>query len=931
MSGVAEPAEGHTPPYSMMQAQLNDKKKLQELLTRQVQMETTAVEVAVERYVEMAGRTTERLAGGTLPAAKRLVVRWFQPLVEAIREEQAKCLVRTSGVDRRSYADMLGSLKAEELAVITLHCILSLLMKGENVRAHDEVMEVRLSEAGVVKTVKAVSFIGDSVQAQINMNAGKKATSGARAPGGRLARSKLKAKDLEDYVYASLDELDKEKQNAAAAKDTPKLSDSQKKAALTEELKEAVEINDQLSRLRVKVGSVLLHLLMSTCTLNVPGKVPGETIEQAAFYADYMTGPKGRRYGTVAWHDSVLQVINDEAIVRLAMQPRYLPMLVPAKPWLKYNSGAYMQLESLIMRGGYTRMGPAAAQLAELRRVQEEMDGGEGGMGRIYRALTVLGQTPWRINVNVLDVMMEVWTKYGGGMAGLPAREDMFLPLMPTRRYTLYRRTQDDRLSGQLLAFGHFSEGEMSSYKRTVKKVRQKNRELQSMRCDFVYKLQVAKDLRHEEAIYYPHNVDFRGRAYTMHPHLNHLGADHCRGLLTFADPRPLGEHGLRWLFIQAANLFANGVDKYAMDAREAYMRENVELILDSANDPLHGRRWWCSAEDPWQFLACCFEIRDALNSPDPSQFLSRLPCHQDGSCNGLQHYAALGRDEMGGRSVNILPADRPADVYSGIAELVREQVLLDAQSDHIDRSRLAKLLLEHVDRKLVKQTVMTSVYGVTYVGARQQIQNRLKERGAFPLEDVRYKVSNYAAAKTLTALNNMFTNARAVMDWLTLSAKVVADSGECVKWRTPLGLPVVQPYRKKSKSLVRTVLQTFALQSENESKPVTKMKQRSAFPPNFIHSIDSSHMMLTAIGCHEAGLTFAGVHDSFWTHASSVPVMNRILREKFVELHGEPLLEQLHSEFQREFPDVAHLLPPPPSKGSLDITRVLDSDYFFS
>ena len=64
----------------------------------------------------------------------------------------------------------------------------------------------------------------------------------------------------------------------------------------------------------------------------------------------------------------------------------------------------------------------------------------------------------------------------------------------------------------------------------------------------------------------------------------------------------------------------------------------------------------------------------------------------------------------------------------------------------------------------------------------------------------------------------------------------------------------MVQPYRKKTKGLVRTVLQTFAIQAENESKPVTKMKQRTAFPPNYIHSLDSSHMMLTAIGCHEAG-----------------------------------------------------------------------------
>lgn len=31
-----------------------------------------------------------------------------------------------------------------------------------------------------------------------------------------------------------------------------------------------------------------------------------------------------------------------------------------------------------------------------------------------------------------------------------------------------------------------------------------------------------------------------------------------------------------------------------------------------------------------------------------------------------------------------------------------------------------------------MKQTVMTSVYGVTYIGARNQIRRRLKERGCF-------------------------------------------------------------------------------------------------------------------------------------------------------------------------------------------------------
>ena len=50
------------------------------------------------------------------------------------------------------------------------------------------------------------------------------------------------------------------------------------------------------------------------------------------------------------------------------------------------------------------------------------------------------------------------------------------------------------------------------------------------------------------------------------------------------------------------------------------------------------------------------------------------------------------------------------------------------------------------MDRKLVKQTVMTSVYGVTYVGAREQIKRRLKERGLDAEDSELFSASCYAA-----------------------------------------------------------------------------------------------------------------------------------------------------------------------------------------
>jgi len=115
----------------------------------------------------------------------------------------------------------------------------------------------------------------------------------------------------------------------------------------------------------------------------------------------------------------------------------------------------------------------------------------------------------------------------------------------------------------------------------------------------------------------------------------------------------------------------------------------------------------------------------------------------------------------------------------------------------------------------------------------------------------------------------------------------------------------------------------------QTDASPIQRVRQRSAFPPNFIHSIDSSHMMMTAIACHKAGLSFAGVHDSFWTHAGSVDDMNAILREKFLELHSQPLLQNLRNELLEESPELD--IPHVPQLGGLALESITDAKYFFN
>jgi len=459
------------------------------------------------------------------------------------------------------------------------------------------------------------------------------------------------------------------------------------------------------------------------------------------------------------------------------------------------------------------------------------------------------------------------------------------------------------------------------------------------------------------------------------------MGADNVRGLLVFAEGKPLGQDGLRWLKIHLATVA--GHDKASLEERVQFTMKHLDDIYDSCRKPLNGRRWWLQSEDAWQTLAACYELTQALDSPDPTKFVSHIPIQQDGTCNGLQHYAALGGDKIGARQVNLEPGDRPADVYTAVAEAVKERIRQDAEQGNA----IAQKLDGRITRKCVKQPVMTNVYGVTFYGARLQVKKQLEV--LFPevrsSESVNVSLmSHYVTTKIFQCLGTMFGGAQAIQNWLGVCADRVAtcltpeqvkhiiaseqtrgiapmaqesngrptnaerqrrrdgkkkkaedtDNGpgvnlsstgsdksertlynsskplfkSTVVWTTPLRLPVVQPYRTSKSTRVKTNMQDITLQEPQVWDPVSKRKQLQAFPPNFVHSLDATHMLLSAMKCTESGMTFASIHDSFWTHACDVNSLSHVLRDAFVEMHSDDVIGRLREEFQTRYKGCMYL-----------------------
>jgi len=290
-----------------------------------------------------------------------------------------------------------------------------------------------------------------------------------------------------------------------------------------------------------------------------------------------------------------------------------------------------------------------------------------------------------------------------------------------------------------------------------------------------------------------------------------------------------------------------------------------------------------------------------------------------------------LGRDLEGAREVNLVDNVKPGDLYTLVAKRVEKKLQEDLANVNSKFHQVALKISFGIKRKIVKQTVMTTVYGVTYYGAKKQIRKQLKEIMNVSDRDLN-EASTYIASLTLDAVKDIFGQAHEIKSWLKGIAKIAVEVNEPVSWFTPLGIPVIQPYRKfaMGASKVDTVLQIVDIYNEDEeSAKVDKGKQMTAFPPNFVHSLDSTHMMFTSQRMAQRNLDFAAVHDSYWTHLQDVEYMSTVLREEFVRLHKMPLLENLKASMERRF--VGFEIPEVPKKGQLELDRVLSSTYFFS
>ena len=589
--------------------------------------------------------------------------------------------------------------------------------------------------------------------------------------------------------------------------------------------------------------------------------------------------------------------------------PYHYPMCIPPKPWTGVHEGGYLNQQQHPIK------------LVKTHRTKSLKTIDASDISDVMDAVNTIQATPWRINTRILQVMEELHAS-GDGSAKLASS---VAPLIPEKSWGEMERDEWEAwklVPENAVLFKAWRDEARDAYKNRA--------QWTSKRLVQQQQLKLANRFREEECIYFPHTLDFRGRVYPAAGlgSVNPQGNDAGKSLLEFARSKPLGETGARWLCVHVANCY--GADKIALDDREMWTFMHHQELLDYARDPLL-HRGWMQASKPFGFLAACFEYAGWTEQGD--DFVSRIPVAMDGSCSGLQHFAAQMKCVETAKAVNVIATGNgPADVYTVVLNKVRESVV--AANDSIAREWEARL-----SRDTVKHPTMTTPYGVSARGIRDQITAYIKkalgDKKMDPFSVKEFEAAGFLAPLVNDAIGSEVKAARIAMDWLTEIAKITAQAGHAVHWTTAVGFLAIQDYRHTTG---RTVVVTWAGQRQKlnlavETSKVYPAKQMSGLAPNWIHSHDAAHLMITVNNCKDHGIDdFAMIHDSFGCHAADVELLNAVTREGFIEMYRGDVLADFYWSLEEQLPpDVFAALPPPPEMGDLDIEAVRDSEYFFA
>lgn len=668
--------------------------------------------------------------------------------------------------------------------------------------------------------------------------------------------------------------------------------------------------------------------------------------------------------------------IEEYKVVVGEMSPAYAPCVVRPLDWTGPRAGGWHTEK---MRRGMPLV--KCRDHSVLSRLTKRQ------MPSVYAAVNALQGVQWRVNKRILQVANEA--RLRALPLGIPARERLETPPCPVPSHFAELRGQE-----LMAVLDAQQQEDFKAWKMEAAKTYNDEAERKAKYREAAATIDQGIQYQDFEHMHFVYTCDFRGRVYAQSSLISPQGGDLQKALCQFANAMPFGASGEYWFKVHGANVWGWDKLPFDERVAKVNSDEFLDTCLDIAADPLTFTDW-TQADKPWQFLAWCVEYADFVSHCEteaPETFPSRIAVAMDGSCSGIQHYSAMLRDEVGGKEVNLVPGDSPRDIYGAVAKIVQrwmediveglvpcesfERMLAKAEArmkiqqseggswDSISsppftlnqmESRLiaAEWLTIGVTRSLCKKPVMTLPYGSSQMTCRESMSQHLsdlqkaeneKARGQFrqPVQmhnfnDGKGSMSRqqgelFASGLTWEAIGKVVVAARAAMQFIKKVTHEVSIRNHGLEWVTPTGFIVNQCVYDSTARRVKTQMMGetfFTIREENPTVSVHKMKSSSA--PNFVHSMDASHLVLATEDFAENGITsIAVIHDSFGTHAGNTELLRKLLTDSFVDMYLEHdvIKEFYDAQCDRVLCDLELDLP---ATGTLDLEDVRNSKYIFA
>jgi DNA-directed RNA polymerase len=605
---------------------------------------------------------------------------------------------------------------------------------------------------------------------------------------------------------------------------------------------------------------------------------------------------RGRKYCVIQAALDIRKWVRGCHEYHEALEPMFLPTIERPLQWNNPWVGGYSSME----------WKPRPLVKSRNKAYQESLVGSLSS--DVYSAVNFIQNTPWAVNHSIRDLVRQCW-KDGLEIDALPPSRDEPIPTRPDDIDT----NQDSR----------------RQWRKAAAKIHFLNESYESQRLLALKTMFVTDKMVNHGRLWFPHQLDFRGRGYPLPLYLHPQGVSYAKAMLRFSDGKPIStDDQAQSLYVHTANKF--GIDKESIDFRIRWIEQNRSLIESIARDP-YGNREWTKADEPFAFVAACQEL---VGMWDHGQgFVSSLPIAMDATTQGLQIYAMLLRDPVAGLATNVLPADKPSDPYQFVANAVIAK--LQQSSDPL----ASQLLTFGIDRTTTKRQTMTLPYGLTQHSCisytREWIEDRSRKTGYNPWGLETYKPVVFLGKIIWESIGDVVGSARKGMDFIRSCIGTLIDNDVTPFWMTPIGFPVRMRYENYDRITVSTRIgakaKVLSLRQENGRQ--SKRKALNGGPANYIHSLDGFGGLLghTVNLCASGGIHHLGaVHDQIMCLAGDHPVVANAVRTATVEIFSRDLLREFHEGVLTFLPKGA-ILPDVPEYGTLDISKVMDSKYYFN